>query len=238
MVARTAVLDLLAEVRLPTDQQLERRRPAALSGGQQRRVALAPATPRAPGRTVPAPNTPPAAEGPHARNGDAVLKVRSLDAHVGAGSTRRQALAGLDLDVRPGALTAVVGPSGCGKTTLVRTLAGLHPAGGGTLTLHGSPLAGTHRRRSRDQLRRIQLVPQNPLGALNPARTVGATLVRPLKPHLALPADRRETRGLAVRPRQPRPAPAAAPCRRSPHPRRAGHPRGQRAPPSRGLGPV
>lgn len=100
----------------------------------------------------------------------------------------------LDLDVRPGALTAVVGPSGCGKTTLVRTLAGLHPAGGGALALHGTPLAGTHRRRSRDQLRRIQLVPQNPLGALNPARTVGATLVRPLKLHLALPSDQRETR--------------------------------------------
>ncbi|MFD3553482.1 ABC transporter ATP-binding protein [Streptomyces goshikiensis] len=252
-----AVLDLLAKVRLPTDQHLERRRPAALSGGQQRRVALAralarhpeillldeptagldatlrdeiagllrdlahhhglaivlsshdpefvarcaddtvtlgPATTREASQGGSAPSTPSAAAVPHARNGDAVLTVRSLDAYVGSGSTRRQALAGLDLDVRPGALTAVVGPSGCGKTTLVRTLAGLHPAGGGTLTLHGSPLAGTHRRRTRDQLRRIQLVPQNPLGALNPARTVGATLVRPLKLHLALPADRRETR--------------------------------------------
>jgi peptide/nickel transport system ATP-binding protein len=255
--SRTALLDLLAQVRLPTGEHLERRRASALSGGQQRRVALAralarrpqillldeptagldaalrdeiadllrnlahhhglaialsshdpdfvtrcaddtvalgPATTRTPGQEASAPRTPPAAETPHAPSDGAVLTVRSLDAHVGTGPTRRQVLASLNLDVRPGALTAIVGPSGCGKTTLVRTLAGLHPAGGGTLTLHGSPLTGTHRRRSRDQRRRIQLVPQNPLGALNPARTVGATLIRPLKLHLALPADRRAAR--------------------------------------------
>ncbi|MCX4683087.1 hypothetical protein OG401_01975 [Kitasatospora purpeofusca] len=58
----------------------------------------------------------------------------------------------------------------------------------------GEPLAPTYRRRSREQRRRIQLVPQNPLGALNPARTVGATLARPLKLHFGTPADRCEER--------------------------------------------
>lgn len=37
--------------------------------------------------------------------------------------------AGLDLDLRPGTLTAIVGPSGCGTTTLVRALADHHRAG-------------------------------------------------------------------------------------------------------------
>ncbi len=58
----------------------------------------------------------------------------------------------------------------------------------------GEPLAPTYRRRSREQRRRIQLVPQNPLGALNPARTVGATLARPLKLHFGTSADRCEER--------------------------------------------
>ncbi|WP_425555857.1 ABC transporter ATP-binding protein [Kitasatospora nipponensis] len=123
-----------------------------------------------------------------------MLTVRSLGAHVGSGPTRRQVLSGVDLDIRRGSLTAVVGPSGCGKTTLLRALAGLHPAGAGTLALDGRPLSGTLRRRTRDQLRCIQLVPQNPLGALNPARTVAGALTRPLELHGSTPREQRAAR--------------------------------------------
>ena len=49
-------------------------------------------------------------------------------------------LHGLDLDVAPGEVRAVVGPSGCGKSTLLRTLAGLLPALGGRVTQDGEPL--------------------------------------------------------------------------------------------------
>ena len=47
------------------------------------------------------------------------------------------ALAGADLDVRPGAVTALVGPNGSGKTTLLLVLAGLLTPDAGTVTVAG-----------------------------------------------------------------------------------------------------
>ncbi|MEU4826852.1 ABC transporter ATP-binding protein [Actinomadura sp. NPDC023710] len=46
-----------------------------------------------------------------------------------------RALDALDLDVAMGEFFALLGPSGCGKTTLLRTIAGLEAATGGTIRL-------------------------------------------------------------------------------------------------------
>ncbi|MHB1064208.1 MAG: ABC transporter ATP-binding protein [Georgenia sp.] len=49
-------------------------------------------------------------------------------------------LHGIDLDLVPGEVLAVVGPSGAGKSTLGRMLAGIHPPTGGTVRVGGVPL--------------------------------------------------------------------------------------------------
>ncbi len=54
----------------------------------------------------------------------------------------RAAVAGLDLDLRPGELGCLLGPSGCGKTTLLRAIAGFHPPAAGRITLRGRDATG------------------------------------------------------------------------------------------------
>jgi iron(III) transport system ATP-binding protein len=90
------------------------------------------------------------------------LSVKGVVADYGAESVLR----GLDLVVPEGDLVAVLGPSGCGKTTLLRVVAGLHPASAGRIELNGRDLSGIPPER-----RGIGIVPQE--GALFPHLSVG-----------------------------------------------------------------
>ncbi|PZO59746.1 MAG: ABC transporter ATP-binding protein [Leifsonia xyli] len=80
---------------------------------------------------------------------------------------------------------AVVGESGSGKSTLATALAGLVPAESGTFTYDDGTTNGDLREpiagRTAALRRAVQLVFQNADTSLNPRRTVGAAIGRPLK---------------------------------------------------------
>ena len=59
------------------------------------------------------------------------VSVRALEVGYRAGDV--PVVAGLDLEVASGEFHAILGPSGCGKTTLLKALAGLLRASGGTI---------------------------------------------------------------------------------------------------------
>ena len=90
------------------------------------------------------------------------------------------ALDGVSLELAADETLAVVGESGCGKTTLARLIVGLVEPTDGTIRFDGNELEGSAAERERDVRRRLQMVFQNPDSTLNPKRSIGQALARPL----------------------------------------------------------
>ncbi len=74
--------------------------------------------------------------------GQALLEVKGLRSGYGA----VEILRGVDLEVHPGEIVALLGSNGAGKSTFNNTLCGIVPARAGAITFDGRPLAGTHYR--------------------------------------------------------------------------------------------
>jgi peptide/nickel transport system ATP-binding protein len=124
-----------------------------------------------------------------ASDGEILVRAEQTQVHFksargffGGGRQRGPVCAvdGVDLEIPTGQTVGVVGESGSGKTTLARAIIGLTPATGGELRLREQPLARGTGRRSRSVLKDIQMVFQNPDASLNPTRSVGEAIMRPL----------------------------------------------------------
>ncbi|MCT9137929.1 dipeptide ABC transporter ATP-binding protein [Streptomyces violarus] len=110
---------------------------------------------------------------------DAPVAVSARDVTVDYGSSR--AVDGVSFEVRRGEILALVGESGSGKSTLAWTLAGLRTPSGGAMTHESGDLARPAQRRPMSLRRRVQLVFQNADTSLNPRRSVGDAIRRPLR---------------------------------------------------------
>ncbi len=137
---------------------------------------------------VPAPDAP-AARVPREQR-PAVLELKGLSKTFpllkGAVLKRRvgwvYAVSGVDLDIREGETLGLVGESGCGKTSTLLEIMSLRPPQNGSIRVGGVDIAELRGRAAERQLRRkLQMVFQDPIGALDPRMTVSDILAEPLQ---------------------------------------------------------
>ena len=127
-----------------------------------------------------------------------VLDVKNVFAGYGPkrldGMPTALILKDINFDLMRGKNLGVIGESGSGKSTLARAVAGLLPPAAGQIGFNGAALPPDLQHRTKDQLRRIQIVFQLADTALNPNKPIGKILGRPLSFYHGLKGRAREAR--------------------------------------------
>ncbi len=112
------------------------------------------------------------------------------------------ALRDATLTIRKGDRLGVVGESGSGKTMLALALMGMAPDAArlsGRLTIDGTEMAAaTEKAWQKMRARRVAMIFQEPMAALNPLRRVGDTVMEPMLVHDGLSRADAQVRALAL----------------------------------------
>ncbi|MQQ10303.1 nickel ABC transporter ATP-binding protein NikE [Epibacterium sp. SM1979] len=126
-----------------------------------------------------------------------ILEVTGLSAGYGpvrSGEAEFKVLDNISFKMEKGTNLGVIGESGSGKSTLARAVAGILPRYRGDVFSQGEALSPDLKDRSKDQLRRTQIVFQLADTALNPSQPIESILSRPLKFYHGMTGAAREKR--------------------------------------------
>ena len=119
-----------------------------------------------------------------------VIAVRNVTAAYG----KVPVLHDISFDIHKGRTVAVVGESGSGKSTAARCITGLLPPLEGSIEFSGVEVNRDYRKRSRDQLRKVQMIYQMADTALNPRKTIYEIIGRPVEFYLGLRGSKKRQR--------------------------------------------
>lgn len=122
---------------------------------------------------------------------DVVLSIDGVDAAYGRSL---KVLHDVNISLPRGKTVAIVGESGSGKSTTARVITGLLPPIKGGTTFNGETLPNELKDRTKDQLRKIQMIYQMADTAMNPRQTVGEIIGRPLDFYHGLTGKAQEKR--------------------------------------------
>ena len=118
-----------------------------------------------------------------------LVETRDVTKHyqVGHGGIRRagtlRAVDGVSLRIRSGETLGLVGESGCGKSTLGRMMIHLVPPTSGQVLFAGTEITGLAGKALRAARRSMQIIFQDPYGALDPRMSCEDIVMEPLLIH-------------------------------------------------------
>ena len=119
-----------------------------------------------------------------------VVSVKGVDAAYGTAKV----LHDVSFDIHAARTVAVVGESGSGKSTTARCITGLLPPTKGVIEFDGQALPLDYRKRDRSQLRQAQMIYQMADTALNPRKTIGELIGRPVQFYMGLTGSEKRRR--------------------------------------------
>jgi peptide/nickel transport system ATP-binding protein/oligopeptide transport system ATP-binding protein len=106
-----------------------------------------------------------------------LVALEALRVQFPVGRRTLTAVDGISLHIDPGETLALVGESGSGKSTIGNVVAGLQTPTAGGMRFRGQPMDAANTRAAR---KAIQMVFQDPFGALDPRMPVSAIIAEPL----------------------------------------------------------
>ena len=134
-------------------------------------------------------------EKPESPSDDFVISINNVDAAYLGGS---KVLHNVNIDIPRGRTVAVVGESGSGKSTTARVITGLLQPITGSVYFNGEALPPALKDRSKEQLRRVQMIYQSADTAMNPRQTISEIVGRPLEFYHSLYGTQKQERILEL----------------------------------------
>ena len=109
-----------------------------------------------------------------------ILEIKHLKKYFETKAGMLHAVDDVSFSVEKGETLGVVGESGCGKSTLGRTIQHLLDATDGTIIFKGRDVTHLSKRETRDFMKEVQMIFQDPYSSLNPRMTVKQIIMEPL----------------------------------------------------------